>query len=72
MRKTLASMLAQPLPPKRWVIVNDRSTNETPDIAKRYTEGVASIELISRAVRRERSFCGGSLFNPGLQRVSLR
>ena len=67
---TLCSMLAQTLPPKRWVIVDDGSLDETSTVVDRYLRKVQWIELVKRPVRRERSFAGKvGAFNAGLERV---
>jgi glycosyltransferase involved in cell wall biosynthesis len=69
--KTLASMLRQTLPPERWIIVDDGSTDRTAEIVKSYQKRVSWIELLQRPLRLERSFAGKVYaFNEGLDRVA--
>jgi poly-beta-1,6-N-acetyl-D-glucosamine synthase len=55
---TLKSVVTQSLPPKKWVIVNDGSTDGTDDIVKKYVADYPWIELVQLPERRERSFAG--------------
>lgn len=69
--KTLGSMLRQTLPPERWIIVDDGSTDRTAEIVKSYQKRVSWIELLQRPLRLERSFAGKVYaFNEGLDRVA--
>ena len=69
--KTLSSMLRQTLPPERWIIVDDGSTDRTAEIVKSYQKRVSWIELLQRPLRLERSFAGKVYaFNEGLDRVA--
>jgi biofilm PGA synthesis N-glycosyltransferase PgaC len=43
--KTLQSVLAQTLRPSRWIIVDDGSQDQTPEIVKRYAAGQTWIHL---------------------------
>ena len=68
--KTLTSMLAQTLPPQRWVIVDDGSLDGTSAVVERYLDKAGWIELVKRPARQERSFAGKvCAFNAGLERV---
>jgi poly-beta-1,6-N-acetyl-D-glucosamine synthase len=55
---TLKSVVAQTLPPKKWVIVSDGSTDGTDDIVKRFADVYPWITLVQLPERRERSFAG--------------
>jgi biofilm PGA synthesis N-glycosyltransferase PgaC len=68
--KTLNSMVAQTLLPERWVIVDDGSTDQTPEIVQTYAKRYPWIELVIRPQRLDRSFAGKvHAFNAGLARV---
>jgi len=68
--RTIESMLAQTVPPLRWVIVNDGSTDSTGAIVKRYLGRCDWLELVERPVRRERNFAAKvHSFNAGFERV---
>jgi biofilm PGA synthesis N-glycosyltransferase PgaC len=68
--KTLESMVAQTLPPERWVIVDDGSTDKTAEIVERYAGLFPWIELVRRPQHVDRSFAGKvHAFNAGLERV---
>ncbi|MGE0706003.1 MAG: glycosyltransferase family 2 protein [Vicinamibacterales bacterium] len=67
---TLASMVAQTLPPLRWVIVDDGSTDRTAAIVEEYANRVSWIELVRRPQRRHRTFAGKvHAFYAGLDRL---
>jgi glycosyltransferase involved in cell wall biosynthesis len=67
---TLKSMVAQILPPVKWVIVSDGSTDSTDEIVRRYTAAHAWIELLRMPERAERHFAGKVYaFNAGYERV---
>ena len=69
-RKTLDSMISQTLPPVRWVIVDDGSTDRTGVIVGEYLSSYSWIELVRRPEHLERSFAGKvHAFNAGLERV---
>jgi glycosyltransferase involved in cell wall biosynthesis len=68
--KTLDSMAAQTLPPERWVIVDDGSTDQTAEIVEGYVRRYPWIEFVRRERRPDRSFAGKvHAFNAGLERV---
>jgi poly-beta-1,6-N-acetyl-D-glucosamine synthase len=68
--KTLESMCAQTLPPVRWVIVDDGSTDRTPEIVHAYAKRFPWIEMVQRPKHLDRSFAGKvHAFNAGLERV---
>jgi len=55
---TIKSVVAQTVPPLRWVIVSDGSTDRTDDIVSRYAAEYPWIELVRMPERRERHFAG--------------
>lgn len=67
---TLKSMVGQIVPPVKWVIVSDGSTDGTDDIVKKYTAEYEWIELVRMPVRAERHFAGKvHAFNAGYAKV---
>lgn len=60
MRRTLDSVIAQAIPPAKWVIVDDGSTDATPQILAEYASGHAWIEIVTRTDR------GGRSVGPGV------
>src|SRR5678816_927929 len=68
--QTIQSMAAQKIPPLKWVIVSDGSTDGTDDIVKKYAAQHDWIELVRMPERKERHFAGKILaFNAGFDRV---
>ena len=68
--KTLDAMIAQTLPPQRWVIVDDGSADRTVEIVENYARHFPWIELVRRPQRLDRSFAGKvHAFNVGLERT---
>lgn len=55
MRRTLDSVIAQSVRPSRWIIVDDGSTDETPDILADYQARHEWITVITRKDRGQRS-----------------
>src|SRR6185503_12886110 len=55
MRQTLDSVIAQSVRPARWVIVDDGSTDETPEILKEYAKRHDWIRIVTRSDRGRRS-----------------
>jgi glycosyltransferase involved in cell wall biosynthesis len=69
-KNTLDSMVRQTHRPVKWVIVDDGSTDRTPQIVQVYAERYRWIELVRRAPRKDRNFAGKVYaFNDGLERV---
>lgn len=67
---TLRSMAAQTLPPLKWVIVSDGSTDETDEIVRGYGDKYSWIELVRTPERKERHFAGKvEAFNAGYDKV---
>ena len=67
---TLKSMVSQTVPPVKWVIVSDGSTDGTDDLVNRYAASYPWIELLRMPERRERHFAGKvHAFNAGYARV---
>jgi poly-beta-1,6-N-acetyl-D-glucosamine synthase len=55
---TIRSVIAQTRRPLKWVIVDDASTDRTPEIVASYAAANPWIELVRMPERRERSFAG--------------
>ena len=69
-QKTLASMVAQTVPPERWIIVDDGSMDQTAEIVERYAKHYPWIELVRRQQRSDRNFASKAhAVNAGLERV---
>jgi glycosyltransferase involved in cell wall biosynthesis len=67
---TLKSVTAQTVPPLKWVIVSDGSTDDTDTIVEKYTATHPWIELLRMPQRKERHFAGKvHAFNAGYERV---
>ena len=68
--KTLDSMMRQTLPPLKWIIVEDGSTDRTAEIIRRYLPLCPWMEMVQMPQRRDRSFAGKvQAFNAGLERI---
>lgn len=68
--KTMQSMVSQTITPRKWVIVNDASTDGTEEIIRRYLPGNPWIELIRMPEQRDRSFSAKvQCFNAGYARL---
>ena len=68
--KTLKSMAGQTVPPVKWVIVSDGSTDGTDDIVQKYVADHPWIDLVRMPERAERDFSGKvRAFNAGYERV---
>ena len=73
MRRTLDSVVSQTIPPARWIIVDDGSTDDTPLILKEYAQKHSFIKVISRPDRGHRAVGPGVIeaFYHGLAQVDL-
>ena len=73
MEKTLDSVIAQSVRPARWVIVDDGSTDATPEILARYAAAHDWIEVARKPDRGRRAVGPGVIeaFYFGLDRVDL-
>jgi len=70
LEKTIESMIHQTFPPVKWVIVDDASTDKTPEIISRYLAQHPWMEMVQMPPRRDRSFAAKvHSFNAGYQRV---
>lgn len=68
---TLESVTQQTVPPRKWVIVSDGSTDGTDDLVRRYVAKFPWIELIRMPQRSERDFAGKvHAFNAGFERLA--
>jgi len=69
LKYTLDSVLAQTVLPKRWIIIDDGSTDDTPQILAEYAAGHEFIEVHHRDDRGARVLGGGvvEVFNYGLE-----
>ena len=67
---TMRSMIAQTVPPLKWVIASDGSTDETDELVGKYLDEYPWIELLRMPERAERHFAGKvHAFNAGYERV---
>ena len=55
MRQTLDSVVVQSVLPKKWIIIDDGSTDDTPDIIKEYADEYSWIECIKNEDRGARA-----------------
>ena len=70
LEKTIQSVIAQTILPKKWVIVNDGSTDQTDRIIRNYLDDNRWIEYVALPERKERHFAAKAhAFNAGYQRV---
>src|ERR1019366_4751640 len=68
--KTIVSVINQTILPARWVIVDDASTDKTPEIISRYLPDHPWIEMVQMPPRRDRSFAAKvHSFNAGYEKV---
>ena len=68
--RTVESMAGQTIPPLKWVVVNDASTDRTREVMQTYVERFPFIELVNLERASGRHF-GNKVraFNAGLERV---
>ncbi|WP_235045477.1 glycosyltransferase family 2 protein [Methylophaga lonarensis] len=73
MRQTLDSVVNQTVPPDLWVIVDDGSTDETPEILRDYADRYPFIQVITRENRGHRSVGPGVIeaFYHGYDQVDV-
>lgn len=68
--RTIESVVRQTIPPMRWVIVSDGSTDDTDRLVSEQAARTPWIELIRLPETRERNFAAKvQAFNAGLERV---
>ena len=68
--KTIESVIHQTFLPVKWVIVDDASTDKTPEIISRYLAQHPWMEMVQMPPRRDRSFAAKvHSFNAGYERV---
>lgn len=68
--KTINSVISQSILPKKWVIVDDGSTDQTDEIVNRYIPDNNWMELLRIPEHRDRSFAAKAhCFNAGYQKV---
>lgn len=74
MRQTLDSVIAQSARPTKWIIVDDGSTDDTPEILKEYATQHGWIEVVTRSNRGRRAVGPGVIdaFYAGLDSINLR
>jgi glycosyltransferase involved in cell wall biosynthesis len=72
MRQTLDSVLVQTVPPARWIIVDDGSTDETPAILAEYADSNPLISVVTRVDRGHRAVGPGVVdaFYDGYARIN--
>jgi glycosyltransferase involved in cell wall biosynthesis len=72
-RRTLETTTAQSVPPARWVIVDDGSTDATPQIIAEYARRFPYIQVITREDRGTRAVGPGVIeaFYDGLRAIDL-
>ena len=59
MRRTLESVTRQTVPPEVWVIVDDGSTDQTPQILAEFAARFPYIRIVTRSNRGDRKLGGG-------------
>jgi len=72
-RRTLDSVAAQTVPPSLWVIVDDGSTDSTPQILEEYQQRLPYLRVVRRRDRGRRAVGPGVVdaFYTGLETVDL-
>lgn len=73
MRQTLDSIVAQSVRPAKWVIVDDGSTDETPQILADYASQYEWIKIVTRSDRGKRAVGPGVVdaFYAGLNSINM-
>jgi poly-beta-1,6-N-acetyl-D-glucosamine synthase len=68
--QTIQSVITQTLPPLKWVIVSDGSTDNTDEIARKYLRDYPWIELVRMPEHRDRNFAAKvACFNAGYEQL---
>ena len=68
---TIRSVVAQTVPPLKWIIVSDGSTDATDEIVTKWAVEYPWIELVRMPERRERTFAGKArAFNMARERMN--
>jgi biofilm PGA synthesis N-glycosyltransferase PgaC len=72
MRQTLDSVIGQSILPAKWIIVDDGSTDNTPEILTEYREKYSWIEVVTKRDRGRRAVGPGVIeaFYVGLQSIN--
>lgn len=72
-RRTLDTVAAQSVPPARWIVVDDGSTDATPEILAEYAARLPYLQVVRRTDRGGRSVGPGVIeaFYAGLEGVDL-
>ncbi|MEM0913167.1 MAG: glycosyltransferase family A protein [Planctomycetota bacterium] len=72
-RRTLDAVIGQTVPPAKWVIVDDGSTDGTSEILAEYAQRVPYIEVVTREQRGKRAVGPGVVdtFYAGLSTIEL-
>lgn len=73
LQTTIDTVAAQTVPPAKWIIVDDGSTDETPEILKRAAARFPYIEVVQRHNRGQRAVGPGVIeaFYDGLKAIDL-
>lgn len=73
MRRTLDAVAAQTVPPSRWIIVDDGSTDDTPAILEEYRARLPYLRVVRREDRGKRAVGPGVIeaFYTGLEHIEL-
>ncbi len=71
--RTLASMERQTIPPALWVVVDDGSSDRTPEILRQWQQRLPYLRVIRREKRKTRSVGPGVIdaFYAGLEAIEL-
>lgn len=73
MRRTLETVAAQSIAPALWVVVDDGSNDETPEILAEYARRLSYLRVVRRSDRGKRAVGSGVIeaFYSGLETVNL-
>jgi hypothetical protein len=74
LRRTLDSVAAQTVPPALWIVVDDGSTDATPQILAEYAEKLPYLQIVRKSNRGRRAVGPGVIeaFYEGLDTTDLR